>query len=93
MQLITFFSICFSYPLNDAAETINEMGASIRRVMGGTSGILYCSYPVFVISFPLWSIGWATLARVGYTIGVTPPPSPAPPQSLVKAQFNTNSHQ
>ncbi|CAN6465640.1 unnamed protein product [Victoria cruziana] len=29
------------YPLNDAAETINEIGASIRRVMGGTSGILY----------------------------------------------------
>ncbi|KAK1314764.1 putative 3,4-dihydroxy-2-butanone kinase [Acorus calamus] len=30
-----------SYPLNDAAETINEIGASVRRVMGGTSGILY----------------------------------------------------
>ncbi|KAF3792405.1 putative 3-4-dihydroxy-2-butanone kinase [Nymphaea thermarum] len=29
------------YPLNDAAETINEIGASIRRVMGGTSGIIY----------------------------------------------------
>ncbi|KAF5795662.1 putative phosphotransferase with an alcohol group as acceptor, FAD-AMP lyase (cyclizing) [Helianthus annuus] len=29
------------YPLNDAAETINEIGSSIRRVMGGTSGILY----------------------------------------------------
>lgn len=29
------------YPLNDAAETVNEIGASIRRVMGGTSGILY----------------------------------------------------
>lgn len=32
-----------SYPLNDAAETINEMGSSIQRVMGGTSGILYFS--------------------------------------------------
>ncbi|GAY68124.1 hypothetical protein CUMW_261750 [Citrus unshiu] len=30
-----------NYPLNDAAETVNEIGASIRRVMGGTSGILY----------------------------------------------------
>uniref|UniRef100_A0A7N0VAE0 3,4-dihydroxy-2-butanone kinase n=1 Tax=Kalanchoe fedtschenkoi TaxID=63787 RepID=A0A7N0VAE0_KALFE len=29
------------YPLNDAAETVNEMGSSIQRVMGGTSGILY----------------------------------------------------
>ncbi|CAN8269153.1 unnamed protein product [Cochlearia groenlandica] len=29
------------YPLNDAAETVNEIGASIRRAMGGTSGILY----------------------------------------------------
>lgn len=29
------------YPWNDAAETVNEIGASIRRVMGGTSGILY----------------------------------------------------
>ncbi|XP_076895742.1 putative 3,4-dihydroxy-2-butanone kinase isoform X2 [Bidens hawaiensis] len=29
------------YPLNDAAETINEIGSSVRRVMGGTSGILY----------------------------------------------------
>ncbi|XP_004981963.1 putative 3,4-dihydroxy-2-butanone kinase [Setaria italica] len=29
------------YPLNDAAGTINEIGATIRRVMGGTSGILY----------------------------------------------------
>ncbi|MQL98682.1 hypothetical protein Taro_031393 [Colocasia esculenta] len=29
------------YPLNDAAETISELGASIGRVMGGTSGILY----------------------------------------------------
>ncbi|CAG7896838.1 putative 3,4-dihydroxy-2-butanone kinase [Brassica rapa] len=30
------------YPLNDAAETVNEIGSSIRRVMGGTSGII-CS--------------------------------------------------
>ncbi|XP_059640733.1 putative 3,4-dihydroxy-2-butanone kinase isoform X2 [Cornus florida] len=29
------------YPLNDDAETVNEIGSSIRRVMGGTSGILY----------------------------------------------------
>ncbi|CAL1369073.1 unnamed protein product [Linum trigynum] len=29
------------YPLNDAAETVNEMGSSISRVMGGTSGIMY----------------------------------------------------
>ncbi|XP_057952075.1 putative 3,4-dihydroxy-2-butanone kinase [Malania oleifera] len=29
------------YPLNDAAETVNEVGSSIRRVMGGTSGIMY----------------------------------------------------
>ncbi|CAK9138357.1 unnamed protein product, partial [Ilex paraguariensis] len=29
------------YPLNDAAETVNEIGSSISRVMGGTSGIIY----------------------------------------------------
>ncbi|XP_066316826.1 putative 3,4-dihydroxy-2-butanone kinase [Miscanthus floridulus] len=29
------------YPMDDAARTINEIGATIRRVMGGTSGILY----------------------------------------------------
>lgn len=29
------------YPLNDTAETVNEIGMSIRRVMGGTSGVLY----------------------------------------------------
>ncbi|XP_020582856.1 putative 3,4-dihydroxy-2-butanone kinase [Phalaenopsis equestris] len=29
------------YPLNDAAQTVKEIGTSIRRVMGGTSGILY----------------------------------------------------
>ncbi|KAG0476310.1 hypothetical protein HPP92_012726 [Vanilla planifolia] len=29
------------YPLNDAARTINEIGVTIGRVMGGTSGILY----------------------------------------------------
>jgi dihydroxyacetone kinase len=28
------------YPLNDAAETVSEIGSSIRRVMGGTSGIM-----------------------------------------------------
>ncbi|KAJ7970224.1 Dihydroxyacetone kinase [Quillaja saponaria] len=30
-----------NYPLNDAAETVNGIGSSIGRVMGGTSGILY----------------------------------------------------
>ncbi|EFJ15518.1 hypothetical protein SELMODRAFT_271610 [Selaginella moellendorffii] len=29
------------YPLNDTAATINELGGTIRRVMGGTSGVLY----------------------------------------------------
>ncbi|XP_010465835.1 PREDICTED: putative 3,4-dihydroxy-2-butanone kinase [Camelina sativa] len=29
------------YPLNDAAETVNEIGSSIKRAMGGTSGIIY----------------------------------------------------
>ncbi|XP_060171240.1 putative 3,4-dihydroxy-2-butanone kinase isoform X2 [Lycium barbarum] len=29
------------YPLNDPAETISEIGSSVGRVMGGTSGILY----------------------------------------------------
>ncbi|CAN1201086.1 Putative 3,4-dihydroxy-2-butanone kinase [Linum perenne] len=29
------------YPVNDPAETINEMASSISRVMGGTSGIIY----------------------------------------------------
>ncbi|XP_048490224.1 putative 3,4-dihydroxy-2-butanone kinase isoform X2 [Beta vulgaris subsp. vulgaris] len=29
------------YPLNDVTETIKEIGFSIRRVMGGTSGIIY----------------------------------------------------
>ncbi|GER45556.1 dihydroxyacetone kinase [Striga asiatica] len=29
------------YPLNDPAETISEIGNSIRKVMGGTSGIIY----------------------------------------------------
>ncbi|KAK4799510.1 hypothetical protein SAY86_024875 [Trapa natans] len=30
-----------NYPLNSAAETVNEIGNSIRRAMGGTSGIIY----------------------------------------------------
>ncbi|PON97516.1 Dihydroxyacetone kinase [Trema orientale] len=30
-----------NYPLNDAAETVNEIGSSIGKVMGGTSGIIY----------------------------------------------------
>ncbi|KAI4365805.1 hypothetical protein MLD38_021760 [Melastoma candidum] len=29
------------YPLNDAVETVNEVGNSIRRSIGGTSGIIY----------------------------------------------------
>ncbi|KAL9256167.1 putative 3,4-dihydroxy-2-butanone kinase [Drosera capensis] len=29
------------YPLNNAVDTVKEIGASIRRVMGGTSGIIY----------------------------------------------------
>ncbi|XP_073295648.1 putative 3,4-dihydroxy-2-butanone kinase [Primulina huaijiensis] len=29
------------YPLNDPAETMKEIGSSVRKVMGGTSGILY----------------------------------------------------
>lgn len=29
------------YPLNNAGETVNEIGFSVSRVMGGTSGILY----------------------------------------------------
>ncbi|QHO43362.1 Pentatricopeptide repeat-containing protein [Arachis hypogaea] len=29
-----------NYPLNDAAETVNEIGSTIRRAMGGTSGII-----------------------------------------------------
>ena len=34
------FSSFPSYPLNDAAETVNEIGSSVRRAMGGTSGVL-----------------------------------------------------
>ncbi|OIW20593.1 hypothetical protein TanjilG_16092 [Lupinus angustifolius] len=30
-----------NYPLNDAAETVREIGSSIGRAMGGTSGIIY----------------------------------------------------
>ncbi|GAQ78019.1 hypothetical protein KFL_000060860 [Klebsormidium nitens] len=29
------------YPLNDAAETVKEVGASVRHAMGGTIGVLY----------------------------------------------------
>jgi len=31
----------YIYPLNDAAATVNEIGVTLRRVMGGTSGVLY----------------------------------------------------
>ncbi|KAF1886828.1 hypothetical protein Lal_00046066 [Lupinus albus] len=30
-----------NYPLNDAAETVSEIGSTIGRAMGGTSGIIY----------------------------------------------------
>ncbi|CAL0322289.1 unnamed protein product [Lupinus luteus] len=30
-----------TYPLNDAAETVSEIGSTIGRAMGGTSGIIY----------------------------------------------------
>ncbi|KAJ0105337.1 hypothetical protein Patl1_19517 [Pistacia atlantica] len=40
-KVVSFSSVYLNYPLNDAAETVNEIGASIRRVMGGTSGIIY----------------------------------------------------
>ncbi|OIW21498.1 hypothetical protein TanjilG_05147 [Lupinus angustifolius] len=30
-----------NYPLNDAAETVGEIGSTIGRAMGGTSGIIY----------------------------------------------------
>ncbi|GAB2292740.1 hypothetical protein Dimus_026976 [Dionaea muscipula] len=29
------------YPLNNAVDTVKEIGASIRHVMGGTSGVIY----------------------------------------------------
>uniref|UniRef100_A0A803MRW2 3,4-dihydroxy-2-butanone kinase n=2 Tax=Magnoliopsida TaxID=3398 RepID=A0A803MRW2_CHEQI len=35
------FTGAVSYPLNDVTETVKEIGSSIRRVMGGTSGIIY----------------------------------------------------
>lgn len=41
-----FTCVVCSYPLNDAAETVNEIGSSMGRVMGGTSGILYYSIPL-----------------------------------------------
>jgi hypothetical protein len=37
--------------MNDAAGTINEIGATIRRVMGGTSGILYDICSIRACSF------------------------------------------
>ena len=61
VERYVYFIICYfefvshqsfllhSYPLNDAAETVNEIGATIGSVMGGTSGILYSSYPCFLI--------------------------------------------
>ncbi|CAI0400107.1 unnamed protein product [Linum tenue] len=39
------------YPLNDAAETVNEMGSSISRVMGGTSGIMYLGCFISLLPF------------------------------------------
>ena len=40
-----------SYPMNDSAETVNEIGATVRRVMGGTTGILYHHSPAGIASF------------------------------------------
>lgn len=34
----------YSYPLNDAAETVGEIGSTIGKSMGGTSGIMYYSF-------------------------------------------------
>ncbi|GJN23506.1 hypothetical protein PR202_gb11160 [Eleusine coracana subsp. coracana] len=39
------------YPMNDAAQTVNEIGATVRRVMGGTTGILYDHCPAEIGSF------------------------------------------
>lgn len=52
------------YPMNDAAGTINEIGATIRRVMGGTSGILYdilckAAYASLKQSSTVTAIKWA----------------------------------
>lgn len=52
------------YPLNDAARTVNEIGMSIRRVMGGTSGILYeilckAAYASLKVSPVITSREWA----------------------------------
>lgn len=43
--LLNLFS---SYPLNDPAETVGEIGSSIRKVMGGTSGIMYISFLISI---------------------------------------------
>ncbi|KAK6921382.1 DhaL domain [Dillenia turbinata] len=58
------------YPLNDAAETINEIGSSIRRVMGGTSGILYdifckAAYAQLKASAPVTAKQWAEALEAG----------------------------
>nr|GMD97170.1 putative 3,4-dihydroxy-2-butanone kinase isoform X2 [Ipomoea batatas] len=41
VELSWFCSGFLDYPLNDPAETVNEIGSSVKRVMGGTSGIIY----------------------------------------------------
>lgn len=53
--LIRILFLVHSYPLNDAAETVNEIGASIRRVMGGTSGIMYYIH-FSLLCYPLTSV-------------------------------------
>ncbi|KAK8655916.1 hypothetical protein V6N13_108480 [Hibiscus sabdariffa] len=36
-----FCSDLLVYPLNDAIETVNEIGSSVRRAMRGTSGVFF----------------------------------------------------
>ncbi|RDX89213.1 putative 3,4-dihydroxy-2-butanone kinase, partial [Mucuna pruriens] len=55
-----------NYPLNDAAETVSEIGSSIGRAMGGTSGIMYSSIPMSSISRT-----YAQLKAISHS-GVTP---------------------
>ncbi|KAL6843653.1 hypothetical protein ACP4OV_026715 [Aristida adscensionis] len=57
------------YPMNDAAGTINEIGLTIRRVMGGTSGILYdilckAAYASLKQSTTITSNEWADALEV-----------------------------
>nr|CAB3498414.1 unnamed protein product [Digitaria exilis] len=56
------------YPMNDAAGTINEIGATVRRVMGGTSGILYdiCSIGADALEASVGAVSKYGGASVGY---------------------------